>query len=158
MIDMEEMLRDVTPELIDKWEAKLMNKCSEFTKLTEIDKNIDDYDLTYSDTKTIKNDVDRTRIKECAKFPGFDKLLNKLLIYYCKLNSIDYKQGMNEIMGPLILLKLKIDISIPKILNLFSLIIDKFLTNYYHERELVNTRIKDLERMIKEEEEGKGDL
>ncbi|MCQ2817427.1 MAG: TBC domain-containing protein [archaeon] len=135
-MDMVAMLRDITPELIDKWESTLMNKCSEYTKLTEIDKNIDDYDLTYSDIKTIKNDCDRTRIKECEKFPDFGKLLSKLLVYYCKLNSIDYKQGMNEIMGPLILLKLKIDISVPKILNLFSLIVDKFLTNYYHEREL----------------------
>lgn len=128
--------QDITPELVDKWEAILMNKCSQYTKLTEMDKRIDDYDLTYTHTKVIQNDVDRTRIKEGAVLPGFSKTLKKLLIYFCKLNSIEYKQGLNEIMGPLILLQVKIDISIPRILNLCSLIVDKFLTNYYHEPEL----------------------
>lgn len=126
----------IDDKLIDKWEYKLMNNNCEFTKLTANDINIDDYDLSYANIKTIENDCDRTRVKERKYLPEFGDLLEKLLIYYCKLNSIEYKQGLNEIMAPFIFLKTKINIEIPRIVNLFSCFVDNFLTNYYYEPEL----------------------
>ena len=122
--------------LVNKWETKLMTSICEYTKLTASDINLDDYDLTYANIKTIQNDCDRTRIKERIHLSSFGDLLEKLLVYYCKLNGIEYKQGMNEIMAPFIFLKAKIDISVPRILNLFSCFLDTFLTNYYYEPDL----------------------
>ena len=86
--DTEYLLRDVTIEMVNKWESILKNKCSEYTKFTEKEKNLEDYDIKYGLSKIIQNDVDRTRINERVSLPGFDKTLKRLLIYYCKLNSI----------------------------------------------------------------------
>ena len=131
----------ITDALIDSWEEKLRaNSNSEFTKLTSNDTNIEDYDLTtHPELRTINNDVDRTRIRERVNFLNFPKILRNLLIYYCKLNDVEYKQGMNEIMAPFILLKEKITpskMNIPRIVNLFSYFVDNFLTNYFYEKDL----------------------
>ena len=42
---------------------------------------------------------------------------------------------MNEIVGPFILLKAKVPVSLSKIFNMFSCFLEKFLTNYYKEDE-----------------------
>ena len=42
---------------------------------------------------------------------------------------------MNEIIGPFVLLKSKISISLSRIHNLFACFIEKYLTNYYIEQE-----------------------
>ena len=123
-------------EMIQRWEKKLMSYTSGYTKLIDNDVNIDYYNLSYKDERIVVNDCDRTRTKEREGSTEFVQLLKKLLIYYCKYNDIDYKQGLNEILGPLLLLKTKFDITIPNILNIFSCFIDSFLTNYYHEPEL----------------------
>ena len=132
----EYFLKEITPELIEKWEKTLMNKCSTYTKLVAMDKELEDFDLNYEYSKTIQNDVDRTRTKEVMEIPEFRPKLRQLLIIFCKFNNIDYKQGLNEILAPLLLLKEKIDISLQRVFNLFSLFIDKFLTNYYLESDI----------------------
>ena len=42
---------------------------------------------------------------------------------------------MNEVLGPLILLKSKISITLSRIFNLYSCFMEKYLSNYYHESE-----------------------
>lgn len=86
--------------------------------------------------QVIVNDCKRTRLNDRSSLPDFEETLKNLLIYYCNTNDVEYKQGLNEIMSPLLCLKNKINISIPKILNIFSCFIDNFLTNYYYEPEL----------------------
>jgi len=66
---------------------------------------------------------------------NFTEELEKLLTIYCKKNDIQYKQGMNEIMGPFLFLKNILNLSLSRIYNLYSAFIFKFLTNYYHEEE-----------------------
>lgn len=92
-------------------------------------------ELTNPDQKVIKNDCNRTRIKDQELIPEFKEKLEKYLVLYCKHSGIKYKQGLNEIFGPFILLKAKLKIEYHVIFNLTCCFVEKFLTNYYHEEE-----------------------
>jgi len=85
--------------------------------------------------RVIKNDCDRTRVKDKPLLISFREYLESMLTFYCKNNNIKYKQGMNEIVGPFILLKAKVPVSLSKIFNMFSCFLEIFLTNYYKEDE-----------------------
>jgi Rab-GTPase-TBC domain len=85
--------------------------------------------------KVIKNDCDRTRVREKNLVNSFREYLECFLTFYCKKVEIKYKQGLNEIMAPFILLKSKTSIGLSRIFNLAMFFIRKFLTNYYHEDE-----------------------
>ena len=126
----------INHDLISNWEEQLKNRCSKNIKTMSNDINLNDYNLSFEYEKTIINDCLRTRVNERFDYPDFDEWLKKLLIYYCKLNNIEYKQGINELLAPFLLLRIKINISISRIFNIFSYFIDYFLTNYYYEPEL----------------------
>lgn len=83
----------------------------------------------------IKNDCDRTRTRDKPLLPSFREYLECYLTYYCRNMNIKYKQGINEIVGPFILLKAKITLSLSRVYNLFTCFIERFLTNYYYEDE-----------------------
>ncbi len=85
--------------------------------------------------RVIKNDCDRTRVRDKEMVNSFREYLECFLTFYCKKVDIKYKQGMNEIMAPFILLKSKLSIGLSRLFNLTMLFIRKFLTNYYHEDE-----------------------
>ena len=85
--------------------------------------------------RVIHSDIDRTRKMERGALPSFCDYCESILTFYCKENSIKYKQGLNEITGPFVLIKAKIQISFSKIYNMFICFIDKFLTNYFLEEE-----------------------
>ena len=117
----------ISDEIINKWEKILNSNNLEKARLITDDINFDDYNLTYDWTQTIKNDSHRTRVRERFSFPDFEMTLQKILIYYCKLNNLEYKQGLNEVLGPFLLLKIKLPkLSMSRIYNLFSLFIDFF--------------------------------
>ena len=131
----------ISEEIISKWEKILKSNNLEKARLITEDLNFDDYNLSYDCTQTIKNDSHRTRVRERFNFPDFEKTLQKILIYYCKLNNLEYKQGLNEVLGPFLLLKIKLPkLKISRIYNLFSLFIDYFLPNYFYEVELFSFR------------------
>jgi hypothetical protein len=82
----------------------------------------------------IINDAKRTRVRESILIPNFKDILEKMLTFFCKTKEIQYKQGLNEIFGPLILIQHKIkQIKLPKIYLFGEVFIDKFLPNYYYE-------------------------
>ena len=135
-LDLSQSFGIINHNLISNWEEKLKNRSSKYIKTISEDINLDDYNLSFEYEKTIINDCARTRVNERFNYPNFEECLKKLLIYYCKLNNIEYKQGINELLGPFLLLRIKINISISKLFNLFSYFIDNFLTNYYYEPEL----------------------
>ena len=131
----------ISDEILNKWEKILKSNNLEKARLISDDINFDDYNLSYDWTQTIKNDSHRTRVRERFNFPDFEKTLQKILIYYCKLNNIEYKQGLNEVLGPFLLLKIKLPkLKISRIYNLFTLFIDHFLPNYFYEPELFSFR------------------
>ena len=97
----------------------------------------------FDDVKTMKiinGDIDRTRVKESIYMTSYKEYLSKLIVYYIKSNKISYKQGLNEIAGPFILLKYKFKISFTRIYKLLVYFIDKFLTNYYLEKDFYSLR------------------
>ena len=122
----------ISEEIINKWEKILKGSNLEKARLITDDINFDDYNLSYDCSQTIKNDSHRTRVRERFNFPDFEITLQKILIYYCKLNNLEYKQGLNEVLGPFLLLKIKLPkLKISRLYNLFSLFIDYFLPNYF---------------------------
>ena len=60
--------------------------------------------LDRPDQKVIRNDSIRTRVREKNLIPGYPRILESALTYYCNNKNICYKQGLNEIFGALILL------------------------------------------------------
>ena len=89
----------------------------------------------------IKNDCRRTRVRESILLPDFENTLEKILTYYCVSKKIPYKQGLNEIFGPLLLLQNKIpDLKLRKIFNFGEVFIDRFSPNYFYEKEFYSLK------------------
>ena len=91
-------------------------------------------------SKIIKGDIERTKVLESIYMSSFKDYLYQFIIYYVNKNKILYKQGLNEIAGPFILLKFKLKLSFTKIYTMFTCFIDKFLTNYFLEKEFYSLK------------------
>lgn len=127
----------ITKETVSKWIDILstVNGRKSITNITEIYKIKDVPNL-----KIIQNDIIRTRVKESTLLPSFKELLEFFIIYFCKINNIKYKQGLNEIIGPMILLTYKVQLTLSEIYSLIQGFVNLFLTNYYHEIELFSLK------------------
>lgn len=94
------------------------------------------------DQKVIINDAKRTRVRESKLYAGFQKILEMVLTFYCDTKKINYKQGLNEIFGALILMKYKIkELKLLNIFNFGEAFIDNFLPNYYYEPGIYSLKI-----------------
>ena len=122
----------ITEEKIMKWETKLFSDFNYYRTITEeMILNSENNNKQYS---VIINDAKRTRVRESILIPNFKEILEKILTFFCKTKNIQYKQGLNEIFGPLILIQHKIrQFKLPKIYLFGEVFIDKFLPNYYYE-------------------------
>ena len=119
----------LSKEAMEEWKKIL---CENFENITSIDEsNIS------KENDLIKNDIKKTREKESLEYPTFQQDLELMLNYYCNYNKIKYKEGLNQIIGAMTLLKYKIDLSLPEIFNLSHGLILKYLTNYYQEEETI---------------------
>ena len=129
------LFEKITDTRLIIWETFLYNFSSPERKNSESD--ILTALLEREDQKVIVNDCRRTRVRESKLVPGFPKILEAFLTYYCTSNEIHYKQGLNEIFGPLILLKYKFkSLKFNKMYDLGEVFIDQFLPNYFYEKEL----------------------
>ena len=93
----------ITEEKIMRWENKLYNNFNYY-------KVIDDSMIlnVKKDSKfqpVIINDSKRTRVRESILIPNFKDILENILSFYCVSKNIYYKQGLNEIFGPLLLMR-----------------------------------------------------
>ena len=121
------------------WETFLYNTSSPSRKSSDCD--ILCALLEREDQTLIKNDCKRTRVRESILLPGFPKILEAFLTYYCTNKEIHYKQGLNEVFGPLILLKHKFkNLKFSKIYDLGEVFIDQFLPNYFYEKDLYSLK------------------
>ena len=117
------------------WESMLYNNSSPLRKNS-------DSEILYSpldrpDQNVIKNDCRRTRVRESFLIPGYSKILEAILTYYCNTKKICYKQGLNEIFGSLILLKYKFkNMKLSKLFDIGEVFIDQYLPNYFYEKEI----------------------
>ena len=103
-------------------------------KLISTNDEILNYKYDNSNFSVTDNDIERTRLVERKPYPDFGFYLKQLLIYYCDMNKIKYKQGMNELMGVFLLMKLGDEkIELYDVYNVFLLFLDLFFCNYYYE-------------------------
>ena len=130
----------MTEEKFKQWEEKLFNLNPRIKRLIPSEKSNQEIFMNLSQQKIkekdiINNDSIRTRSRESILLPDFKKLLEQSLQLFCFLSKSNYKQGLNEIFGPLILLKYKFNnLPIYKIINLASALVDKFFPNYFYEK------------------------
>ena len=117
------------------WESMLYNNSSPLRKNS--DSEILYSPLDRSDQNVIKNDCRRTRVRESFLIPGYSKILEAVLTYYCNTKKICYKQGLNEIFGALILLRYKFkNMKLSKLFDIGEVFIDQYLPNYFYEKEI----------------------
>lgn len=122
----------MTEDKLQSWESQLLESKKNFSNLNDCDilnENCKDHKII----RVIKDDLERTRVLESIYMKSFKEYAYQIIIYYLRKNNIQYKQGLNEIVSPFVLLKYKFQLSISKIYNLLECFIDKFLTNFYHE-------------------------
>ena len=130
----------MTEEKFKQWEEKLFNLNPRIKRLIPSEKSNQEIFMNLSQQKIkekdiINNDSIRTRSRESILLPDFKTLLEQSLQLFCFLSKSNYKQGLNEIFGPLILLKYKFNnLPIYKIINLASALVDKFFPNYFYEK------------------------
>lgn len=125
---------------ISKWENLLIAKKSQKALIIHDSSIISNHKVTQETPRyqIIVNDIKRTRVLDRRDDEQFEKDLLHLLVFYCECNTIEYKQGMNEIIGALYLMKKysSTKIELYKIFNIFSCFIDVYFTNYFREKEL----------------------
>ena len=128
-----ESLFDVINEgTLALWQKKLLSH-----KITIIatDEQIIATKRDRKDQSTIDIDTRRTRHKERTLVSSFEKDLELILTFFCNQKKINYRQGLNEIFGSLLLMKYKIkNLKLINIVNLGEAYIDRFLPNYYYEK------------------------
>ncbi|KDO31424.1 hypothetical protein SPRG_04039 [Saprolegnia parasitica CBS 223.65] len=85
--------------------------------------------------RVIRADAPRTRPKDfdARDRSGLEHCLLHVLTYYCKCKTIRYKQGMNEVLAPFVLL-FGLDAH-AVVYQCYYTFIDKYLTNVYSDRE-----------------------
>ena len=131
----------IDKDIITKWEKLLRDKSLKEEESNEIINGINSAVKDTEFQKIIKNDCNRTRVRESIFLNDFKETLENIITYYCKTKNIYYKQGLNEIFGPLLLIKYKIkDLSLSTIYSLGEAFIDKFLPNYFYEKELFSLK------------------
>ena len=131
----------IDQNIISDWEQLLKNKKSNEEIDNLLDGKIDSVERDTEFQVVIKNDCNRTRVRESIFMDNFKQTLENILTYYCKSKNIYYKQGLNEIFGPLLLMKYKYkELKLSTILSLGESFIDKFLPNYFYEKELYSLK------------------
>ena len=124
------------------WQNKLYESKLDIRDFSQVT-DADILNEEFKDVKTkriIIGDIERTRVHEGIYLKSFRDYAYQIIIYYCNKNNISYKQGLNEIVGPFILLKHKLRITFTTIYKMIVCFIDKFLTNYYHETEFFSLK------------------
>ena len=135
----ESLFEIIDYETISIWESKIYNFG---IKIIDTDSQIYSTALDRKDQSVIQVDSKRTRYKEKNLVVGFEKILEIILTFYCNSKKINYKQGLNDIFGALLLMKFKIkDLKLINIVNLGEAFIDKFLANYYYEKDLHSLKL-----------------
>lgn len=122
----------ITEDKLQSWESQLLESKKNFSNLNDCD-ILNEICKDRKIIRVIKDDLERTRILESIYMKSFKEYAYQIIIYFLRKNNIQYKQGLNEIVCPFVLLKYKFQLTISKIYILIESFIDKFLTNIYHE-------------------------
>ena len=132
-----EIIKDNYHELFTKWYEAMKPYINPNLKLITTNSEILEYKYDNNNYLVTDNDIERTRIIESQPYKEYNFYLKQLLVYYCEMNKISYKQGMNEMMGIFLLMKFKDDkIELYDVYNIFLLFLDIFFCNYYYDKEI----------------------
>ncbi|TYZ64645.1 hypothetical protein PybrP1_000412 [[Pythium] brassicae (nom. inval.)] len=86
--------------------------------------------------KVISADACRTRGHDpFFRQPETVELIAKLLTYYCKCRGVRYKQGMNEVLAPFLILERDPPLPEGVVFQCFYALIDRFLPHVFVDRE-----------------------
>jgi hypothetical protein len=132
-----QLFKDVNEDMINKWKEHLIptEDLNCFINEENFSENNNNPIDIAKNMKIVHNDVLRTRVRESYIMPSFQNTLEFLLIYYCNIHYIYYKQGLNEIFGPFLLLRYKFkSLSLLTIFSMAQGFIDKFFSNVYHDK------------------------
>ena len=132
----------IDEQKIKSWETNLYKISPNTRKITNArEEDILSDLIELKEQIVIKNDCKRTRVRESILYPNFVVILEKILVYYCKMFEVTYKQGLNEIFGPLVLMRYKLkNYSLLSIIHLGARLIDVFLPNYFYEKEIYSLK------------------
>lgn len=106
---------------IHNWKVIFNQSLLNFKQEIEVVQNLP---LGFDEHRAIHNDVDRTRATILT--PSERIAMENLLIFYCETEGIKYKQGMNEVLAPFILMT-RIGVSLNEAYTFFSLFIQRTL-------------------------------
>ena len=86
--------------------------------------------------RVIKCDAERTRA-DCETFrePQTQALLINILTYYCKTHHVRYKQGMNEILAPFVLLRQPAPLPEHTLYEMLASFVKRYLTHMFSDDE-----------------------
>ncbi|ETO99702.1 hypothetical protein F441_22882 [Phytophthora nicotianae CJ01A1] len=113
------------------------------TERLSLDQSILQVEEDLDNQRVIAADAARTRGNEPRfKQPETVELVVKLLTYYCKCRSIQYKQGMNEVLAPFLLLteqrdgaQKRVPLAEGVVFQCFYALIDRFLPHVFVDKE-----------------------
>ena len=127
------LFKSITSEHIILWESLLFIQNVPKTNFTQ--EEILSTPLNNEDQIIIRNDCARTRVRESKIIKNFKEILEILITKFISTNDIKYKQGLNEIFGPILLLQYKLPNFTLSNVYLFSeCFIKKFIFPYYKEK------------------------
>ena len=130
-------LNDSFNNILEKWYINLKKTKSFYMFIQNNSDLIEKKKYKDAPYHVLDNDIKRTKIYETKDYPNFKEELKKVLLFYCEYNSIQYKQGMNEIMTIFLSFKFKeSSIELYKIYNCFNLFMDYFLINFYKGKDI----------------------
>ena len=131
------ILKSNYKELLLNWIETMKPYKNPELKLISTNEEILEYKYDNSHFIVTDNDIERTRIVESKPYSEFTFYLKQLLVYYCDMNKLDYKQGLNEMMGIFLLMKfMDGKIELYEVYNIFLLFVDLFFCNYYYEKDI----------------------
>jgi len=97
-----------------------------------LDDSIRDTIEDMENQRVIRVDAGRTRADmPDFRSPEMQQLISKLLTFYCKSKEIRYKQGLNEVLAPFIMLRRDPPVPDGTVYNLFYSFIERYLPHLY---------------------------
>lgn len=101
-----------------------------------LDRSILQVEEDLENQRVISADASRTRGRDPVfQQPETVELVAKILTYYCKCRGVRYKQGMNEVLAPFLLLAQDPPLPESAVFQLFYAMIDRFLPHVFADRE-----------------------
>ena len=105
------LFTSITEDTINTWKKIIFSNKKNNYQLEddlELENKISNCSNEYSSYKIAMKDIPRTRIREAIIYENYLKDLEKLINFYCKDNHVVYKQGLNEIVGSFLFIKVKL--------------------------------------------------